>query len=162
MQMTSHTSPSWPVIALSALFGFLLLVILALAGNAVLQVALFGVGFFVGLGLLWLDVAIFTAWYQFDEPFSRSFLFLLLYVPLLIFMLTSSSSALGVGLMIGFGVLRFFELAWAVRQKAALASANQVLTSGDKPFTQLELSRITVALGVVLALFILKILFSAL
>lgn len=150
--------------------GAVLTLLLFLSGFSLVSIILFAAGFSIGIALLHADELFFVTWYQLPWPISRSFLFLLIFVPATIFMFTSSSSIIGAGLILGIGFLRLIELLLATMSirklsKAAVAPdpiqidqlSNQVLRGGKDSFTAQELQMVTLGLGGLLLILLLKI-----
>lgn len=187
---------------LAAGFGITITLVLFLTGFPILSVTFFAIGFLLGVGFLYADAYFFVHWYQLPQPVSKSFLFLLIFVPATIFMFTSSSSIVGAGLILGIGFLRFFELfgvymtlrkmeysskgsavaflqtqlteaelsdpelmgsqttqaeSFQGSQSQKLKLSSQVLSGGKEPFTVKELQMITLMLGGLLAILLLKV-----
>ncbi len=80
---------------------------------------LFTIGLMIGVGLLWFDELYLWKWYS--EPAStsqlitRSPLFLLIYIPLALFVVTSTGSRIGIGLILAMGIILTLEM-WELRQ----------------------------------------------
>lgn len=105
-----------------------------------------GVGLLLGIGLLWLDEEIGYTWYT--EPdqlankhlITRSPLFWLAYVPLTVFVITSSGSLIGSGLVLGIGVVLAIEMLQTYRQPAAFE--DRFLKQVSRPLTESEVTKI--------------------
>lgn len=83
--------------------------------SLLLSIVLFGVGIAIGVGLLWFDELFLRKWYGDEQLITRSPLFLLTYVPLALFVVTSTGSRIGMGLVLGMGVILAFEM-WRRRR----------------------------------------------
>lgn len=160
---------------LSALFLVILAIVLYLLDVSILDIALFAIGAAVGLGLLIGDILFFQKWYQLPEPFSRTFLFLIVYIPLLIFAMTSSGSYLAIGCVLAIGLSRLFDFIQyllqyrreSMSQKAHIAEQNKsssthlvpsyVLSGGKKSIVITELSVISIVLFIVLLILLIRI-----
>ncbi len=156
--------------------------LLFVLGFPYLGLLFFMLGIVIGVGFFYIDATVLIQWYQMPKPLSLSFLFLLIYFPSTIFMFTSSSSFIGAGVLLAIGLVRFsalFQATLAMRkilkrgapvevsaqafqeiQTAASVDAisEKVLHGGKKPFTYSELQAITIALGLLLWLILVKVL----
>jgi hypothetical protein len=86
--------------------------------NAIIWLA---VGYVIGIGMMEFDELAAFRWYnESTEKFliTRSPIFLLSYLPLAIFGLTSSGSILGSGLLLGIGVTIWIEMLEMVKKPA--------------------------------------------
>lgn len=88
-----------------------------------LGVALLGLGMYLGVALSWLDEHVFYSYYRSDSPeqnqwpqlATRSLLFVLTLIPLGIFIVSSTGSELGVGVLLGFAIVILSEMNWLHR-----------------------------------------------
>jgi len=110
-------------------------------------------GLAVGLGLGSLimvgDELFAYRWYTEQSQhflITRSPLFWLSYVPLALFIITSSGSLIGQGMMVGIGWWLVWEMWQLCRDRAAFAS--RFLTQVTRPFSMAELQALPVIAGV--------------
>ena len=151
------------------IIGALLAVILFLLGLPLLSTALFIIGIAMGIGLLFADIHFLSVWYQLEEPFSRSFLFLVIFVPCLIFTMTTSNSLLGNGLVLGIGLSRITDFLQVLTAKPGSVIQGKtysgqdvpehVLKGGSDAFTLQELQAITIGLAALITIFALRAIF---
>jgi hypothetical protein len=77
---------------------------------------LFVVGVVLAVALMWFDQTVGYRYYAEPEKpvqlITRSPLFIVVYIPMTIFVVTSSGSALGTGLVLGIGTILWAELWW--------------------------------------------------
>lgn len=113
--------------------------------RSLLQLALYGLGWYLGLGLLILDKQVLYKYYyhrikktkeQFAKLITRSLLFMLALVVLTIFMVTSTGSNLGKGLVIGIGLGLSIEM-WQSRHFVKFF--NQYFIQAHTAWTQREI-----------------------
>lgn len=138
-------------ISLLAHIAFVLL--LFLLGLSVWSAGFYIIGVLIGIVFLVGDEHIFKSWYQLDKPFSTTFLFLLVYVPLMLFVLTSSGSYLASGMLLAIGVFKVISYVYVLMSPAVVEVPKEVLAGGEKPFTRSELQYITGLLAILLIVF---------
>lgn len=104
-------------------------------------------GWYLGMGLLIWDKKQFYKYYyesvhlehdQFARLITRSLLFILAYLALAVFLVTSSGSSLGMGLVAGIGLILAFEL-W--QSRGFVEFFNQYFIQAKKTWTSLEIDR---------------------
>lgn len=121
------------------------------------QIIYLAIGLSLGIFLLVADNFLFVKWYQLPYVFSRSLLFLLVYMALAIYVFTTGDSWLGAGFILGIGLMRSVELTRVVSRPAATTNMGRVLVTGQKPLTRHEALILT---GILIALLVLFILTS--
>ncbi len=124
------------------------------------SVIFFLVGFYLGNLLLWADGKFIYPFYNElqTEPkqlITRSALFMLVYIVLGLFVITSSGQFLGVGMIFGIGLTLLSEL--VVTQKNIELFHHTFLFQLKRPLAPLEIQRLV--LGFAGALLILTIIF---
>lgn len=128
------------------------------------QVLLLLGGFYVGNLLLWLDGKVLYGYYNElqtlpKQLISRSALFLLTYVALAIFMVTSSGTLLGVGIILGIGITIAVEM-WKAKVDSELFHRT-FLFQVKRQLSPLELQRVTWGFSAFVAVIALYFLLSA-
>lgn len=131
------------IIGISLLLHSLFALVLVLLGLSVWNVGFYVAGVLIGIALLIGDEEIFQSWYQLDRPFSTTFLFLLVYVPLLLFVLTSSGSYFASGMLLAIGVYKVASYIFILMKSQILQVPEDILAGGKEPITRLELQYIT-------------------
>lgn len=144
----------------------LLAVVLFFLGLSWFSTLLFILGVLLGIGLLYGDSHFFSVWYQLDEPFSQSFLFLVIFVPCLVFMMTTSSSPLGNGLVLGIGLVKLSDYLQVLlaqpgtqmhgKKLDGVTVPKEILRGGADAFTLRELQVITVGLAFLILLLVIR------
>lgn len=119
------------------------------------QLIYFSIGLAAGIFLLVLDNFFLVKWYQLPYVFSRSLLFLLVYMALAIYVFTTGDSWLGGGFILGLGLMRAVELIRVVSRPAATSNMGRVLVTGQKPLTKHEAVILTGILVTLLVVFML-------
>jgi hypothetical protein len=130
--------------------------LLLLLGLNVWNAAFYVAGVLLGIAFLIGDEQIFQTWYQLDRPFSKTFLFLLVYLPMLLFVLTSSGSYLASGILLAIGVLKVVSYVLALLNPQLVEVPRELLVGGEKPFTRSELQNITGLLVILLIIFAIR------
>jgi hypothetical protein len=115
------------------------------------EVVFYLAGWYLGIGLLALDKQKLYKFYfkeihekndRFARLITRSFLFILAYLALTIFLLTSSGSGLGVGLVMGIGLSLAFEM-WQSRNFTEFF--NEYFIQSKKAWTAREINNLVMA-----------------
>lgn len=145
------------------LFGLLYYVFPAQHVNATLQdTLLFTIGGLLGVGLLFLDESFLAERYQeqgvdTNVLITRSVLFLLAVVPLSVYLVTSSGSSLGVGLLLGIVSGLFVEM---LAYKNSVEGFNRrFLSQLRKKLDQQAVTSVVTLFGVYFAFLVVSILF---
>lgn len=142
--------------------GSILALIMYLFGLSLMNTILFVLGTGIGIGLLLSDERYFAKTYQLSQPFSQTFLFMLVYAPLLVFVMTSSGSFIASGLVIAIGLMRlsvFVQLLASGSYQPDDPVPASILSGGKKPFTMKELEYIAIALGGTLVVLAIRMVF---
>ena len=129
-----------------------------------LQVILLLGGFYLGNLLLWLDGKVLYGYYNElqtlpKQLITRSALFLLAYVALAIFMVTSSDNLMGVGIVLGIGITIATEM-WEARQDLEFFH-RKFLFQVKRQMTALEINRSVSGFAIFVALVALYYLLTA-
>lgn len=136
----------WISLLISPLFFF--------AFSTIWEFAFFVVGWLIAVVLLWFDQTI--AYHYYAEPekpvqlITRSPLFLVVYIPMTLFVITSSGSSLGMGIVLGIGAILCTEL-WWWRQHIEILNG-RFYAHAAKPLTLNEFTWLTRFLAVFLAI----------
>ncbi|MEN8253769.1 MAG: hypothetical protein ABFQ62_05355 [Patescibacteria group bacterium] len=102
---------------------------------------LFVLGLIMGFLFLFFDKKIAYKYYQNNGLVTRSVIFLFTYIPLSLFVITSSGSPLGVGMMISMGFTYVIEL-WQVKSSSELF-AHKFLWQTGKAWSEKEIKIFT-------------------
>lgn len=139
----------WASLLLTPLFYFAL--------TDVWMFGFFVVGWLLGICILWFDQTIAYHYYaEVEKPvqlITRSPLFLVVYIPMTLFVMTSSGSALGMGIVMAIGTGLCAEL-WLWRQQLDVLNG-RFYAHAAKPLSQAEytwITRFLMAFLVVMAL----------
>lgn len=129
-----------------------------------LQVLLLLGGFYLGILLLWLDNKMLYGYYNElqtlpKQLITRSTLFLLAYVVLTIFMVTSSGNLLGVGCVLGIGISLAIEM-WQTYRDSEIFH-KKFLFQVKRMFSPVEIQRVVWGFSSFVALSALYYLLSA-
>lgn len=164
MQFMNIVMKYFPVI-----LGVFLTLILFALGLPLLTSVLFLIGIALGVEFLFVDLHFLSDWYQIDYSFSRSFLFLVVFAPCMIFMMTSSGSLLGNGLVLGVGLSRLADFLRVLSAQPGTKIEGvvfngqdvpkEILRGGADPFSLNELQGITIGLGLLILLFLVRTIF---
>lgn len=118
----------------------------------IVQFVLFMIGIVIAIIMMWFDEFKGYTWYS--EPgkpvqlITRSPLFFAAYIPMTIFMITSSGSALGMGLVLAIGLILLAEL---FLMRADLEALNaRFYVPGDKMLRQREFQGVMAFLAIFL------------
>lgn len=108
------------------------------------QVLILLVGFYLGNALLWADSKFLYGYYNElqtlpQQLLTRSIVFLLAYVGLAIFLITSSGNLLGIGIILGIGITLSIEL-WQYKSQPDLFH-KMFLFQVKRNFSLLEIQR---------------------
>lgn len=122
------------------------------------------VGFYVGNLLLWADSQLFYGYYNElktlpKQLLTRSALFILAYVALTVFMVTSTGNLIGIGMILGIGITLSLEM-WKAQHSQELFH-KQFLFQVKRHFTPIEVNRVVLGFTVFVAAMGLYFLFSA-
>lgn len=146
-------------------YGFCLVVTLLYLGiffllhQSVRDILVMGVGLTMGIGLLWLDERFGPQWYNETTTHSlitRTPLFWLAYVPLAVFVTTSSGSALGTGLVLGIGLLLWVEMVQLY--KSPTAFSHRFLQQVKRHMSETEIHQLVIVASGVLGYLLLTVL----
>lgn len=114
--------------------------------NFLLSTGFYVLGWYVGMALMILDKNYLYRYYyesvhlehdKFARLITRSLLFILAYLALSIFIVTSSGSSLGMGLISGIGLILCFEL-W--QSKEFVEFFNQYFIQAKKKWNKVEVN----------------------
>lgn len=141
------------VIGITVLIHIIFVLLLFLLGLSVWNAGFYIVGVVLGIAFLIGDEKVFQSWYQLDQPFSKSFLFLLVYFPTMLFVLTSSGSYLASGILLAIGVFKVVSYVLALLNPQFLEVPKELLSGGEKLFTRSELQNITGIMVILLIIF---------
>jgi len=145
------------VVGITLLIHIIFVLVLFLLGLLVWNAVFYVVGVLLGIAFLIGDEEVFQSWYQMDRPFSKTFLFLLVYLPMLLFVLTSSGSYLASGILLAIGVFKVVSYVLALMNPQLLEVPKELLAGGEKPFTRSELQNITGVMVILLIIFAVRI-----
>jgi hypothetical protein len=145
------------VVGVSILFHVIFVLLLTVLGLPVLNSIFYLIGALLGVTFMVADTTIFKTWYQLKQPISKTFLFLLIYIPVLVFILTSSGSYLASGILLSIGMCRFVSFANIIFRSNSPDVPKDVLVGGESNFSITELQAMTLILAGLLFVFFARI-----